>query len=123
MSFQASDYKGRQFLELLDSDLNPLEPSTKNSGPWLKQFGHSNSPCVRATRVVVNHAPTSKYWLRFFPNKDIACSCGAYLIETRKHILYKCKRFNNYWNPRRDTIAHFTLFLEYNSNTFSFGVG
>ena len=33
MSFQASDYKGRQFLELLDSDLNPLKPSTKNSSP------------------------------------------------------------------------------------------
>ena len=34
--FQALDYKERQFLELLDSDLNPLELSTKNSGPWLK---------------------------------------------------------------------------------------
>ena len=33
MSFQASDYKGRQFLELLDSNLNPLKPSTKNSSP------------------------------------------------------------------------------------------
>ena len=31
ISFQASDYKERQFLELLNSDFNPLEPSTKNS--------------------------------------------------------------------------------------------
>ena len=34
---------------------------------------------------------------------------------------YECKRYNNYWNPRKDLIAHFTLFLEFNSNTFSFG--
>jgi len=123
MSFQDLDYKGRQFLELLNSNLNPLEPFTKNSSPWLKQFSHSNSLYARATRAVVNHAPTGKYQLRFFPNKDIVCPCDVCPIETRRHILYKCKRFNNYWNPRRDTIAHFTLFLEYNSNTFSFGVG
>jgi len=123
MSFQALNYKGRQFLELLDSDLNSLEPSTKNSSLWLKQFSHSNSLCARATRAVVNHTPTGEYWLGFFPNKDIVCSCGAYPIETRRHILHKCKRFNNYWNLRRDTIAHFTLFLEYNNNAFFFGVG
>jgi len=61
MFFQALDYKGRQFLELLNSDLNPLELSTKNSSPWLKQFGYFNSLCARAIRVVVNHAPTGKY--------------------------------------------------------------
>jgi len=64
MSFQVSDDKGRNFLELLDNDSKP--------------------------------------------------------IESRHHILHSCRRFNNYWNPRRDSIAHFMLFLEFNSNTFTF---
>ena len=89
----------------------------------LKQFGHSNSLYARATRAIVNHTPTSEYQLRFFPNKDIVCPCGVYHIKTRRHTLHECKKFNNYWNLRRDTIVYFTLFLEYNSNAFSFGVG
>jgi len=48
MSFQASDYKGRQFLELLNSDLNPLEPSTKNGGLWL---------CYMQVYLSRNHIP------------------------------------------------------------------
>ena len=28
--------------------------------------------------------------------------------------------FNNYWNFRQDTLAHFTLFLDFNNNAFSF---
>ena len=26
-------------------------------------------------------------------------------------------RFNKYWNPRRDSLSHFILFLEFNSST------
>ena len=35
MSFQVSDLKGRNFLELLDSDQNPIKPSTINGSSWL----------------------------------------------------------------------------------------
>ena len=62
-----------------------------------------------------------RYQLRFFHREEFACPCGLYPIESRRHILHECKRFNNYWNPRRDSIGHFTLFLEYNSNAFFFG--
>ena len=123
MTFQTSDFKGRQFLELLDNDLNPLELSTKNGGLWLKLIDHSNSFCARATRVIVNHTPIGKYQLRLFPRKNFICLCGAYPIESRRHILYECKQFNNYWNLRRDTIAHLILFLEFNSSVFSFKDG
>ena len=82
------DYKGRQFLESLNSNLNPLKPSTKNGGLWLKQFGYFNSLCTRVIRAVVNHTPTSEYQLRFFSNKDIACLCDVYPIKTRRHIIY-----------------------------------
>jgi len=57
MTFQASDDRGHHFLDLLDEDSNPLEPSTENGGLWLKHFSHSNLLYARATRAIVNHAP------------------------------------------------------------------
>ena len=121
MTFQLSDAKSQHFLELLDDDNKPIEPSYAKGGPWLKYFGHSNSLCARASRAIVNDAPIGEYWLRFFPQEEFKCPCGHYLIETRRHILHECRRYNKYWKPRRDTIVHFTLFIEFNSNAFSFG--
>ena len=120
MTFQASDKKGHQFLELLNNDNKPLELIYSKGGTWLKYFGHSNSLCARVTRAIINHAPIGEYQLRFFPQEEFKCPCGNYPIKTRHHILYNCKRYNKYWNPRRDTISHFTLFLEFNSSAFSF---
>lgn len=119
MILQALDSKGQHFLELLDEDLNPIEPSSSKEGLWLKFFGHYNLLCARALRTIVNHASIGKYWLRFFPKEESKCPCRLYPIETRWHILHECRRYNNYWNPRRDTMAHFTLFLEFNSSAFS----
>ena len=119
-SFQLSDFKGKNFLELLDSNLKPIKLSAIRGGPWLQQFSHSNSLCTRATRAIINHAPISEYYLRFFPREEFLCPCSLYPIETRWHILHDCKRFNKYWNPRRDTLSYFLLFLQFNSNTFSF---
>ena len=85
---------------------------------WLKFLGHSNSLYARVTRVIVNHAPIDEYRLRFFPREDFSCLCKAYPIESRHHILHKCRRFNAYWNLRRDSISHFILFLEFNSRAF-----
>jgi len=115
MSFQAFDNKGYYLLDLLNED--PLELSISKGRSWLKYFGHSNSLCARVIRAIVNYAPIGEYRLRFFPREDFMCSCGKYPIKTRYH---DCKRFNNYWNPRRDSIVHFTLFLEFNGNVFSF---
>ena len=56
MSFQVADFKGRNFLELLDNNLNPIELLTIKDSPWLQHFGHSNSLCARATRAIVNYA-------------------------------------------------------------------
>ena len=49
MTFQASDLKGKQFLDLLDGEDNIIEPSYVKRGSWLKSFSHSNSLCVQAT--------------------------------------------------------------------------
>ena len=73
--------------------------------------------------MIVNYTLIGEYWLRFFPRENFVCLYGAYPIESRRHILHKCKQFNNYWNLRRDTIAHFILFLEFNNSAFSFEGG
>ena len=120
MTFQASDLKGNQFLDLLDDDSNTIEPSYVKGGPWLKMFGHSNSLYAHATRAITNHAPTGEYRLRIFPKEEFKCPCGRYPIESRHHILHECGRFNGYWNPRRDSLSHFVMFLETNPSAFSF---
>jgi len=120
MTFQASDRKGKHFLDLLDNELNVIEPSYAKGGPWLQSFGHSNSLCAHATRVITNHAPIGEYRLQFFPSMDFSCPCNNYSIESRKHILYECCRFNGYWNPRRDMLNHFMMFLTANLNAFTF---
>jgi len=120
MIFQASDLKGNHFLNLVDGDNKLLEPLYIKGGLWLQNFGHSNLLCTRATRAITNHAPIGEYRLRFFPSKELSCPCGQYPIESRRHILHECKRFNKYWNPHRDSITHFVMFLEHNQSAFAF---
>ena len=120
MTFQASDLKGKQFLDLLDKDNNIIEPSYTKGGSWLKIFGHSNSLCAHALQAIANHAPIGEYRLRFFPREEFKCLCGSYPIKTRHHILHKCDRLNRYWNPRRDSLGHLTMFLVANPSAFAF---
>ena len=120
MTFQTLDTKGKHFLNLVDSNNKPFEPLYIKDSSWLKFFGHSNSLYAKATRVIINHAPISGYRLRFFPREDFSCLCGLYPIKSRHYILHKCKMFNNYWNPRRNSISHFVLFFEFNLGIFAF---
>ena len=96
MTFQASDGKGNNFLDLLDNDYNPIVPSYIKGGLWLQAFGHSNLLCIRTTRAITNNAPIGEYQLRFLLNADFSCLCNNYPIELRRHILHKCTRFNRY---------------------------
>jgi len=112
--------KGNQFLNLIDGDNNLLELSYIRGGLWLQNFGHSNFLCVRASRAITNNTPTGKYRLRFFLNKEFRYPCSQYPIKSRHHILHECRMFNEYWNPRRDSITHFVMFLKQNPNTFAF---
>lgn len=120
MIFQASDMKGKSFLNLTDSDDKTIKPTYIKGSTQLKYFSHSNSLCARALRVITNHSPISKYRLRFFLREDFSCLCRLYHIESRRHILHECRRFNEYWNLRRDSIGHFVMFLELNPNVFTF---
>ena len=61
MSFQASECKERNFLELLNDDLNPLKPLAIKDSPWLQYFSHSNFLYARATQAIVNHTFIGEY--------------------------------------------------------------
>ena len=63
ITFQVSEGKGNHFFDLLDDDLNSIEPSYIKGGLWLQMFGHSNLLCARATRAISNHAPIGEYRL------------------------------------------------------------
>jgi len=82
MTFQVLEGKGHNFLDLLDDNNNPLEPTYSKGRTWLKYFGHSNLLCARASRAIVNHAPICKYCLRLF-SQEFKCPCSTYPIETR----------------------------------------
>ena len=96
MTFQASDMKGKHFLDFVNNDDNTIELSYIKGGSWLKYFSHSNSLCTRTSREITNHAPIGEYRLRFCPREEFSCSCEQYSIGTRCHILHEYKRFNKY---------------------------
>ena len=119
MIFQVLDFKGKYFLNLLNNELLSIEPSYIKEGLQIKHFRCLNMLYIRASRAITCHTPIGEYHLYFFPREDFICICGDYPIETRHHILHNCKRFNNYWDLRRDTISYFVAFLESNLNIFS----
>ena len=96
MIFKASELKGNSFLDLLDSDNKIIEPTYAKHGLWLKLIGHLNLLYAHATRAITNHASIGKYRLRFFPREEFRCPCSHYPIESRRHILHDCIRFNGY---------------------------
>lgn len=120
MIFQVSDLKGNYFLNLINSDNNLLKLSYIKGGPWLQNFGHFNSLYTRASRAITNYVSIDEYRLRFFPNKEFGCPYSQYPIESRCYILYEYRRYNKYWNPKRDFIGHFIMFLQCNPNAFAF---
>jgi len=88
MTFQASDLKGRHFLDLLEDDLYSIEPLYIEGDSWIKYFRHSNLLCIRAIRAITNYTPIGKYHLCFFSRENFSCLYRSYPIETRYHILY-----------------------------------
>ena len=120
MTFQASNYKGRNILDLNNNKEQDICPTSTKGEAWLKHFGFSNSICTHIMRLVTNHTPRSKYRLRFFPKESIAYPCGNYSIETRRHILFECPRYNKYWNPRRESLMDILMFLKFNPEAFCF---
>lgn len=68
--FQTSEYKGRNFLELLDNKEHLISLTYTKEDAWFKYFGYSNTLYARATRVITNHASIREYCLHFFPKES-----------------------------------------------------
>ena len=85
MIFQTSDEKEKNFLKLLDDNLNIIKLTYCKGGSQLKYFSHLNSLYIRASRAIVNHTSISEYHLIFFFQKNFNCLCRLYLIKTRRH--------------------------------------
>ena len=107
MTFQASDYKGNYFLDLLDNDYLSIKPTYIKGNTWLKLIGHSNSLYVCVTRAITNHTSIDKYHPRFFPKENFNYLYRLYPIKSRCYILYKYRKYNNYWNSSRKPLNHF----------------
>ena len=120
MMFQALDGKGNHFLNLLNDKFNIIELFYVKGGSWLQPFEHSNLPCIHVTRAITNHTPIGEYKLRFFLREEFKCLYSLYPIESQRYILFDCRRFNSYQNPRRNSLSHFVMFLEANPNVFAF---
>ena len=120
MTFQVSNGKKNQFLDLLDNNYCFIELFYVKGGPWLQLFRHSNLLCTCTSRTITSYASIGEYRLRFFPREEFKCLYSVYPIESRRHILHNCTRFNGYWNLRRNSLSHFVMFLKTNSNAFAF---
>ena len=111
-----------------------MERETNSSIYLMTTIGSSNHPMSREVlgysrldtlyvctlRAITNHTPIREYRLRFFPREEFKYPCDMYPIKSRRHILHDCTRFNSYWNPRRDSLSYFVMFLKVNLNTFAF---
>jgi len=75
---------------------------------------------MKSTVNDLDNVPIGKYQLRFFSKEEFKCLYGNFLIESRRHILHDCMRFNGYWNPRQDSLDHFVMFLVTNPAVFAF---
>ena len=66
MIFQTSNFKSKQFLNLLNNKLYPIKSLYTKEDLWLKHFDYSNSLCMRTTRAITNHTLIGEYYFHFF---------------------------------------------------------
>ena len=93
MYFQASDYKGRNFLDLHNDNSNPIYLAYSKDRAQLKYFGFSNLLYAYITRLITNYTLIGEYRQSFFPNTLVICLYSNSPIETRVYILYNCKQY------------------------------
>jgi len=63
ITFQASDGKGKHFLDLVNNSCKDIKLFYIKGGSWLQSFSHSNSLCACVTRAITNHALIGEYCL------------------------------------------------------------
>jgi hypothetical protein len=137
--FNNRNYKGHSFYNLFSKKLEKwLRPSYLKGGKWLEAFGLDVWLCARASRAILNYAPTGKYHRCFYlkEHQSNLCQCrtGGQLglgpvLETRQHIITSCNfiKYHNDKVPRLrrhlpPSVESFLDFLKLNPQTFAFKV-
>ena len=120
MIFQASDYQGKNFLDLNNDDNLSTRLTYSKDSTWLKHIRYSNTLCICTTRAIINHAPISEYYLRFFSKEFFVYLYGEYLIKSRDYILNSYRQFRKYWNSKRNSLKDIIVFIEFNLGVLSF---
>ena len=82
MTFQTSNLKENQYLELLDDSYHTITSTYIKRDFWINQFDYLNFLYAKATRVITNHISIRKYCLRFFPRENFNCLYKLYPIES-----------------------------------------
>ena len=62
MTFQASNYKEKNFLDLKNNNNLSTRPTYSKGSTWLKHIEHSNMLCVYVTKAIANHTLISEYY-------------------------------------------------------------
>ena len=88
MYFQASEYKGRNFLELNNNNNILIYLTYTKDRAWLKHFSSSNLLCVCIARLVTNHAPISEYRLEFFRKEPIAYPYSVKIVDGGLYFIF-----------------------------------
>jgi len=71
MTFQVSDYKRKNFLNLNDDNNLLIRPTYLKGSIWPKLIEHSN---FLYTQAITNHASIGKYCLIFFSQETLYLS-------------------------------------------------
>ena len=104
MIFQASDYKGSNFLDWIGDDFLSTKLTYTKDSTWLNYFGHSNTLYACATRAITNHTSIGEYHFRFFPRKMFKYLCRNYPIKSRHYILHDYRRYDKFWNSNKELL-------------------
>ena len=95
MYFQATDWKGWQFLDLTDNEGAVIAPFYAKGGAWLKYFGRSPSLCARATRMITGSTDSAFSRTNLKPalattppskRESILCTIVPCMTEADRHI-------------------------------------
>ena len=61
MTFQVSEYKRRNFLDLNNDNNQPIYLMYFKNSAWLKYIGHLNLIYIYITRLIMNHTSIDEY--------------------------------------------------------------
>ena len=82
-------HRGQQFLDTKCDNQKSIQLNYVKGSGWPKHISESVSRCAGAPRTILNHTLIGEYKQRLM----IICPYDKSQVETRNHILFRCKRF------------------------------